>query len=253
MDELLKKINYLQRKINLKEWVETVVFALLFAFLFQTFLYQPFKIPSGSMEPGLRSGDYLFVEKFAYGYNNSSASFMVNRLNLFSDTYFYNKPQRGDVIVFLLPKHDDIYYIKRLIGLPGDEIQVKKGLLYVNGKAVNRKFKGKIIGMNSVQERDMYLEDISKKGPSYDIYLFNNANKYEFPNSTPIYKVPKDHYFFMGDNRDNSIDSRYLNDVGYVHQNRIVGKAKVLFWSSNFSFNDLFADSSTRRIFNIIK
>ena len=99
---------------NFKELLNSLAFAFIFAFIFQTFIYQPFKIPSGSMKPGLQIGDYLFVEKFAYGYNNSSLSFMLNRFDLFNESFFFDTPKRGDVIVFLLPRDSSIHYIKRL-------------------------------------------------------------------------------------------------------------------------------------------
>ena len=240
---------------RLKEFFNTVAFALIFAFLFQTFLYQPFKIPSGSMKPGLQIGDYLFVEKFAYGYSNSSLSFMLNRFNIFSDTFFYNEPKRGDIIVFLLPKDSSMHYIKRLIGLPGDKIQIKEGLLYINGVAVKEEYQGQKIkteksGVTNIQ--DIYKETLPND-VSYQIYVSHNENKLKFPNDTPIYKVPKNHYFFMGDNRDNSIDSRFLKNVGFIPKNRILGKAKILFWTHDFSIISFITKLETNRIFKLIK
>lgn len=239
---------------KIKEFFSTITFAFVFAFLFQTLLYQPFKIPSGSMKPSLQVGDYLFVEKFAYGYSNSSLSFMLNRFNIFSQTFFYNAPQRGDVIVFLLPKDHSIHYIKRLIGLPGDEIQMKQGQLYINGTPTKREYQGQILdvdGKGNAYAKDIYQETLLN-GVGYKIYVDQDVNKSKMPNNTPVYKVPQDQYFFMGDNRDSSIDSRYLNDVGFVPMINILGKAKVLFWTSDLLPN-LVTRFEINRAFKLIK
>ena len=255
MKGLLKFISPVFTYSKLKEFFSTVVFATIFAFLFQTFLYQPFKIPSGSMKPGLQIGDYLFVEKFAYGYSNSSLSFMLNRFDIFSDMFFYDEPKKGDIIVFLLPKDSSTHYIKRLIGLPGDEIQMKEGQLYINGITVKKEYQGQ---KTSIKEggilniKDIYRETLPN-GVSYSIHTYHNENKLKFPNDTPVYKVPENHYFFMGDNRDNSIDSRFLKDVGFVHKSRILGKAKVLFWTRDFSIFDFITKLETNRAFKFIK
>lgn len=240
---------------KLEEFFNTIAFALTFAFLFQTFLYQPFKIPSSSMKPGLQIGDYLFVEKFVYGYNNSSLSFMLNRFDIFSDAFFYNEPKRGDVIVFLLPRDSSIHYIKRLIGLPGDKIQMKEGQLYINNIAVKKEYQGQKIDIGKsgmLHIKDIYRETLLN-GINYLIYVSHNEDKLKFPNDTPIYKIPQGHYFFMGDNRNNSVDSRFLKDVGFVAKNRILGKAKILFWTHDFSIHDFVTKLETNRTFKLIK
>ena len=237
----------------------SVTYAFVIALLFQSLIYQPFKIPSGSMQPGLEIGDYLFVEKFAYGYNNSSLSFMLNRMKLFNKSFFFNNPQRGDVIVFLLPTDRSLHYIKRLIGLPGDKIQIKEGILYINSIAVKNEYISQKIAMSntySIPNDIKVFKEVLPNGVSYRIY--KNRNKqmmfYNFDyNNTPLYKVPQNHYFFMGDNRGNSIDSRFLNSVGYVHQSNIVGKAKLLFWTSDFSVKSLMTELKTNRTFKQIK
>jgi len=258
----MKSINYYIQSLfsykNFKELFNSLAFAFIFAFIFQTFIYQPFKIPSGSMKPGLQIGDYLFVEKFAYGYNNSSLSFMLNRFDLFNESLSFDNPKRGDVIVFLLPTDSSIHFIKRLIGLPGDEIQIKDGQLYINNVAVKRENKGQKIDIE--QNGIPYVKNIFKEtlpnGVSYMIYMENDGKSYRNNfdhNDTPVYKVPQGHYFFMGDNRDNSTDSRFLKKVGYVPKNNILGKAKILFWTSDFSMLDFITKLKTNRAFKIIK
>lgn len=239
---------------KVREFFSTITFAFMFAFLFQTFLYQPFKIPSGSMKPNLQVGDYLFVEKFAYGYSNSSLSFMLNQFDIFSKTFLYNAPQRGDVVVFLLPKDHSIHYIKRAIGLPGDEIQMRNGQLYINDIPTKREYLGQTLdidGKGNAYAKGMYQE-ILPNGVSYKIYVTPDEDKSTMPNETPIYKVPEGQYFFMGDNRDSSIDRRYLNDVGFVPVKNIVGKAKVIFWTSNL-LPDLLTKLEINRAFKLIK
>lgn len=243
---------------NFKELLNSLAFAFIFAFIFQTFIYQPFKIPSGSMKPGLQIGDYLFVEKFAYGYNNSSLSFMLNRFDLFNESFFFDAPKRGDIIVFLSPKDSSTHYIKRLIGLPDDEIQIKDGLLYINNVAVKRESKGQKIDIeqNGIPYVKNIFEETLPNGVNYTIYTDNGRKSYQNNfdhNDTPVYKVPKGHYFFMGDNRDNSIDSRFLKKIGYVSKNKILGKAKILFWTSDFSVLDFITKFRTNRAFKMIE
>lgn len=242
---------------KLKQLFHSLFLAFLFAFFFHTLVYQPFKIPSSSMKPGLQIGDYLFVEKFSYGYNNSSLSFMLNKFDLFSQSFFFKAPQRGDVVVFLLPSDTSKHYIKRIIGLPGDIIQVKDKQLYINNIPIRKEKQGhgvKIIqhGVYSIQNT---FKETLPNGVHYLIHMNDGEAKYQHrfdPNNTIIYRVPSGHYFCMGDNRDNSTDSRFKN-VGYVSKNKILGKAKVLFFTSDFSLLEFLTKLKMNRVFNIIK
>src|SRR6266478_6359645 len=189
------------------ETIRVVIHALLIALVIRTFLFQPFNIPSGSMKATLLVGDYLFVSKYSYGYSHYSLPFSPP---LFSGRIWGSPPDRGDVVVFRLPKDDSTDYIKRVIGLPGDRIQMIEGLLHINGQPVKR-------------ERETL-----PNGVSYTtLDLVDNG----FYDNTPVYQVPDGHYFMMGDNRDNSTDSRVLSQVGYVPFENIVGRAQIIFFS----------------------
>lgn len=209
------------------EIVRVVVHALILALIVRTLLFQPFNIPSGSMKSTLLVGDYLFVSKFSYGY--TKYSFPLN-LDLFSGRIWASKPERGDVAVFKLPSDNSTDYIKRVIGLPGDEIQMKNGVLYINGTAVKRK------QIENFKETDLYgnfrqvtrYEEVLPNGVTYTTL---DLDKNGGLDNTPVYKVPAGHYFMMGDNRDNSSDSRVLRSVGYVPFENFIGRAEALFFS----------------------
>jgi len=209
------------------ETLRTVIYAVLIALVVRTFAYEPFNIPSGSMIPTLLVGDYLFVSKFSYGYSRYSLPF---GLPLVSDRILADEPERGDVVVFKLPKDNETDYIKRLIGLPGDRIQVKGGVLHINGQAMARdlletravpSFAGRTI---EVRE---YLETLPN-GRQHLIWEDGDGQPYD---NTREFVVPSGHYFFMGDNRDHSEDSRAT--VGFVPFENLVGRAEFLFFSQN--------------------
>jgi len=214
-----------------KDTVWTIVYAVLIALGIRTIAYEPFNIPSGSMIPTLLVGDYLFVSKFSYGYSRYS---LPMSLPLFPGRIFFSEPERGDVAVFKLPRDNKTDYIKRLIGLPGDTIQVVGGILIINGTPIQRERINDYIEVNSSGTSfpiTRYIETLPN-GRRHEILEISDNQ----PNdNTPVYTVPKGHYFAMGDNRDNSSDSRYAN-VGFVPKENLVGRAEFTFFSVQDSF-----------------
>jgi len=210
---------------GLGETVSVIVQALLLALVIRTFLFQPFSIPSGSMRPTLLEGDYLFVTKWAYGYSNASLPFSPD---LFSGRIWGSSPERGDVVVFKFPPNPSLDYIKRVIGLPGDRIQMRGGQLFINGEAVPRVKTGEIDNPD-ITEMNRPVEvwrETLPNGVSYDtLDLSHNG----IGDDTREFVVPAGHYFMMGDNRDNSTDSRF--SVGYVPAENLVGRANIIFFS----------------------
>ena len=180
------------------------------------------------MEPNLLVGDRLFVSKYTYGYSKHSFPFSPN---LFSGRILYDKPKRGDVIVFKTPADNRTDYIKRLIGLPGDTVQFIEGNIYLNG---NQILKTKIENLITINCGNFFLNTITyeEKLPNGKKYMAVYDKNNSFQNSDK-FTVPKNHYFFLGDNRDCSKDSRFLGSVGYVHKDNLVGKARIIFFSSD--------------------
>ncbi|RIY01339.1 signal peptidase I [Aureimonas flava] len=203
------------------ETVKVVVQALLLALVIRTFLFQPFSIPSGSMMPTLLIGDYLFVSKWSYGF--SKYSFPLSP-DLFDGRILGSSPERGDIIVFRKPNEVQTDYIKRLIGLPGDRVQMRDGVLFINGQAVPKVPDG-FFTTEAGAQIPQYRETLPN-GVTYDTL---DAEPDSVGDNTREFVVPADHYFMMGDNRDNSLDSRF--DVGYVPFENLVGKAQVIFFS----------------------
>jgi len=207
---------------GLGETIKIVIQALLLALIVRTFLFQPFNIPSGSMKETLLIGDYLFVSKYAYGYSRYSFPFGPD---LFDGRIWAAEPKRGDVVVFKLPRDNSTDYIKRVIGLPGDQIQVQEGVLYINGKEVQHEKVGEWVDDDGVR-----YDQIRETLPNGVSYLTLDRGHGSLDN-TQVYEVPEGHYFMMGDNRDNSTDSRVLGAVGYVPFENLVGRAEVIFFS----------------------
>ncbi len=215
--------------------LKTLFYALIIAIIIRSLLIQPFYIPSSSMEPTLLVGDRLFVTKYSYGYSKHSFPFSPP---IFKNRIFENKPNKGDIVVFKTPSDNRTDYIKRLIGVPGDIIQFIDGNLYINNNQVVR----------TLVNNNVYLYYGSQKinVSTYEETLANNKsyivsyrNDVSYQNSDK-YIVPDNYYFFLGDNRDCSKDSRFLSEVGYVHKNNLVGKAQFLFFSSDSRKGSIF-------------
>lgn len=221
------------------ETVKVIIQALLIAFVVRTFFFQPFNIPSASMYPTLKVGDYLFVSKLSYGYGRYSFNFSLGMfgnqiitccpIDFPGRVVLADTPKRGDVAVFKLPSDTDIDYIKRVIGLPGDRIMMRDGVLYINGEAVKKE---RIEDYTDPSESGLrtavpqYLETLPN-GVSYRVLDTEPLGEAD---NTEEYVVPEGHYFMMGDNRDNSQDSRYPR-VGYVPIENFVGRADIIFFS----------------------
>ena len=232
---------------SIKEFFKTIFYALLIAGLIRTLFFQPFWIPSGSMKPNLLIGDYIFVNKFVYGYSKYSCPFSLCPVK---GRFFYSEPDRGDVVVFRHPVNGKDY-VKRLIGLPGDEVLIKDGRLYINKHKVQTK------------KIDDFVEEKSKQGPhgsmprcsNSPVSLGANCKKRqylekitdqieirtldisddEYGDNTTSFKVPNGEFFFLGDNRDNSLDSRWgrvVDGVGFVKAENLIGRADGILFSA---------------------
>ena len=217
------------------ENIKTLFYALIIAIIIRSLFIQPFYIPSSSMEPSLLVGDRLFVTKYSYGYSKHSFPFSPP---IFTGRIISKEPKRGDVVVFKTPADNRTDYVKRLIGLPGDRIQFIDSNLYLNNSEV---LKSKKMNNHKIycgnQIIDVFnFEELLPNGKKYNtVYLKN----FPFQNSD-IFIIPKNHYFFLGDNRDCSKDSRYLASVGYVHKDNLVGKARFIFFSSDTRIGSIF-------------
>ncbi len=207
---------------------KTLITALICAGIIRSFFFEPFHIPSSSMKPGLLIGDYIFVSKYSYGYSRYSFPF---GFDIFKGRIFTSKPQRGDVVVFRLPSQPSVNYVKRLIGLPGDKIQMRNGVLYINEVEVSKTANGTFFDDQAIGDEKNVAQFLEKL-PEDKTVLTIDENPNAPQDNTGIYEVPQGHYFMMGDNRDNSQDSRFLTQVGFVPEENLVGKAQIIFFSS---------------------
>ena len=216
------------------ENLKTFLGALIIAIAIRSLLFQPFYIPSSSMEPTLLVGDRIFVSKYTYGYSKHSFPFSPN----FSNKRFFSKsPKRGDLVVFKTPADNRTDYIKRLIGMPGDTIQFVKGELLINGNKILRKKidKNRTIRCgNFLLDTNIFIETL----PNGLEHVVSYKKKGSLQNSK-VFEVPQKHYFLLGDNRDCSRDSRYLDSVGYVNYLNLVGEAKLIFFSNDTNISSL--------------
>jgi signal peptidase I len=207
------------------ETISVIVQALLLAVVIRSLLFQPFSIPSGSMRPTLLEGDYLFVTKWAYGYSKHSLPFSPD---IFEGRIWGSEPERGDVAVFKFPPDPSLDYIKRVIGLPGDTVQMKEGALYINGTAVEREKIGTIEDVD-ITEQDRAVDVYRETLPNGVTYTTLDLTQGTAGDNTREFTVPEGHFFAMGDNRDNSSDSRF--SVGFVPMENLVGRANYVFFS----------------------
>ena len=218
-----------------KENIKIIIYALIIAIFIRSIFFQPFYIPSSSMEPNLLVGDRLFVSKYSYGFSKHSFPFSPN---LFKGRILFSEPKRADVVVFKTPADNRTDYIKRLIGLPGDSIQFINGDIYLNNNQI-LKTKSKKYSKINCGKVAMKIDAFEEKLPNSKTYIAVYDKKNTYINSDK-FTVPKDHYFFLGDNRDCSKDSRYLTSVGYVHKDNLVGKARIIFFSSDYKIGSIF-------------
>jgi signal peptidase I len=213
--------------------IKTVLIAGAIAFTFRSFAFEPFNIPSGSMLPTLLIGDFLFVSKYSYGYSRHSLPWSIP---VIPDRIVYTEPKRGDIAVFRYPADTSVDYIKRIIGLPGDTVQVKAGRLYINSVMVPRVEDGVFEQKdqyNRVVRTKRYVETLPG---NVEHYILEQSDNNQFDN-TPVYTVPEDHFFAMGDNRDNSADSR-SRGVGFIPKVNLVGRAELMFFSIDSNSNN---------------
>ena len=215
----------MEKDENKSDTIKTIIYAVVIAVLIRSFLFEPFKIPSGSMYPNLYVGDFLFVSKYTYGYSRHSFPFSPR---LFSGRIWADEPKVGDVVVFKYPQDNRTDFIKRIIGMPGDKIKLENGRLFVNGKQLEREAKEDFVLRNNFgyAERFYHYEETLPNGKKHTILEISDD---EICDNYDEVTVPEGNYFVMGDNRDRSDDSRIR--VGFVPFENLVGKARFLFFS----------------------
>ena len=206
--------------------LKSIFIAIFIALLIRSFIFEPFNIPSGSMKPNLLVGDFIFVSKYSYGFSKHSLPFSIP---LIPTKIFSNTPERGDVVVFKTPENNRTDYIKRVIGLPGDKIEIKNGIIFINGSEILRK------KLNDFIDTDNKTSN--KRVRMYNEYFYNkeiailDITDNGIADNTQLFNVPENHFFVMGDNRDNSQDSRFIGTVGFIPYENLVGKAQFIFFS----------------------
>ncbi len=206
--------------------LKSIFIAIFIALLIRSFIFEPFNIPSGSMKPNLLVGDFIFVSKYSYGFSKHSLPFSIP---LIPGKIFSHIPERGDVVVFKTPENNRTDYIKRVIGLPGDKIKIKNGIIFINESEILRK------KLNDFIDTDNKTSN--KRVRMYNEYFFNkeinilDISDNGIADNTQLFNVPDNHFFVMGDNRDNSQDSRFINTVGFIPYENLVGKAQFIFFS----------------------
>ena len=206
--------------------LKSIFIAIFIALLIRSFIFEPFNIPSGSMKPNLLVGDFIFVSKYSYGFSKHSLPFSIP---IIPGKIFSNTPERGDVVVFKTPENNRTDYIKRVIGLPGDKIEIKNGIIFINGSEILRK------KLNDFIDTDNNTSN--KRVRMYNEYFFNkeinilDITDNGIADNTQLFNVPENHFFVMGDNRDNSQDSRFISTVGFIPYENLVGKAQFIFFS----------------------
>ena len=221
----MKSSDKAQDKSGWLDTIKTLFIAGLIAISFRSVIAEPFNIPSGSMIPTLLVGDYLFVSKFSYGYSRHSFPFSAAPI---SNRVMASTPERGDVAVFRLPSNVSVDYIKRVVGLPGDRIQVKRGILHINGQAVERRLVGN--GNITSGQSSLVTRRYEEVFPDGHRHIIQEVSDNQIFDNTPEFTVPDGHFFMMGDNRDNSRDSR-SSSVGFVPFENFIGRAEFLFFS----------------------